>query len=407
MKEKLVVIGNGMAGMRTVEELLKSAPDEYDITVFGSEPYGNYNRIMLTPVLYGAKNIDDIMIHDLQWYADRQIRLHCGAGKHVMEVDRKQRYICTQDGTRVDYDRLLIATGSSPYMIPIPGKDLEGVMGFRDIADVEQMITKAETRTHAVILGGGLLGLEAANGLMLRGMDVTVINSSAHLLKRQLDQTAGALLRAELEQRGLSFRMDTTVIEAVGEAGHITEVILKDGRKLPADILIMATGVRPNKQLAESIGLYCERGIVVNDTMQTYDPRIYAVGECIQHRQQLFGLVAPVYEQARVCANQLAQHGGAGYVSLIAATMLKVTGVDLFSVGNFLGDETTESIVFQDHGLGAYKKLVIQNNKLVGIVMYGDVSGNAWYLGLLKDETDISPIRQQLIFGQVELPEAA
>lgn len=407
MKEKLVVIGNGMAGMRTVEELLQGAPNEYDITVFGAEPYGNYNRIMLTPVLYGAKSIDEIMIHDLDWYHKNGITLHCGADKMVVDVDRKERVVIAKDGSRVEYDRLLIATGSKPFIIPIPGKDTEGVMGFRDIADVKTMIAAAKVKKHAVVLGGGLLGLEAGNGLMQLGMEVTIVNLADRLLNLQLDEVAGNLLKKELEQKGLSFRLGTTIKEIISENGHISRVIFADGSELPADILIMAAGVRPNIQLAEKVGLYCEKGIVVNDTMQTFDPRIYAVGECIQHRGDLFGLVAPVYDQAKVCANHLAGHGIAGYKKLAAATKLKVTGVDLFSAGNFLGDETTEVILFQDYRLGVYKKLVVKDNRILGIVMYGDTADSAWYLNLMMKEHDISSIREHLIFGQTPLPEAA
>ena len=407
MKEKLVVIGNGMAGMRTVDELIQSAPDEYDITVFGAEPYGNYNRIMLTPVLYGAKSIDEIMIHDLNWYRENNITLHHGADKIVVDVDRKERVVIAKDGTREDYDRLLISTGSNPFMIPIPGKDVEGVMGFRDIADVETMIEKSKTKQHAIVLGGGLLGLEAANGLMQRGMDVTIVDLAERLLNLQLDSTAASLLKIELENKGLSFRLGITIKEILSEDGHISRVVFADGSELPADLLIMAAGVRPNIKLAKKIGLFCEKGIVVHDTMQTYDPRIYSVGECIQHRGNLFGLVAPVYEQAKVCANHLAKHGVADYMAISSATMLKVTGIDLFSVGGFLGDETSEDIIFIDYALNIYKKLVIKNDLIIGVLMYGDTTDSAWYLNLFKDGVKISSIREHLIFGQTAFPQAA
>lgn len=407
MKEKLVVIGNGMAGMRTVDELIQSAPDEYDITVFGAEPYGNYNRIMLTPVLYGAKSIDEIMIHDLKWYRENNITLHHGADKIVVDVDRKKRVVIAKDGTREEYDRLLISTGSNPFMIPIPGKDVEGVMGFRDIADVETMIEKSKTKQHAIVLGGGLLGLEAANGLMQRGMDVTIVDLAERLLNLQLDSTAASLLKNELEHKGLSFRLGITIKEILSEDGHISRVVFADGSELPADLLIMAAGVRPNIKLAKKIGLFCEKGIVVHDTMQTYDPRIYSVGECIQHRGNLFGLVAPVYEQAKVCANHLAKHGVADYIAISSATMLKVTGIDLFSVGGFLGDETSEDIIFIDYALNIYKKLVIKNDLIIGVLMYGDTTDSAWYLNLLKDGVKISSIREHLIFGQTAFPQAA
>jgi nitrite reductase (NADH) large subunit len=406
-KPKLVVIGNGMAGMRSVDELIQIAADEYDITVFGAEPHGNYNRIMLTPVLYGAKRIDEIMIHDFEWYKTHNITLHCGADKTVIDVDRQKRQVISKDGTIAEYDRLLIATGSSPLMLDIPGKDVEGVMGFRDIADVEKMIATAETRQHAVILGGGLLGLEAANGLLQRGMQVTVINRADHLLNRQLDQHAAAFLQNQLEQKGIAFRLGTSVKHILSHNGHINQVVLNDESRLPADILVMATGIKPNMGLAQKIGLDCAQGIIVEDSMQTSDPDIFAVGECVQHRGELFGLVAPVYEQAKVCANRLANRDGAAFKTLSSATMLKVAGIDLFSVGRFQADTATEQIVFVDPELSVYKKIVIKNGVINGMVMYGDTSDSAWYLNLVKEQTDISPIRDKIMFGQAALAEAA
>ena len=407
MKQKLVVIGNGMAGMRTVEELIGHAPDLYDITVFGAEPHGNYNRIMLTPVLYGAKSIDDIMIHDFDWYRKNNITLHCGPDKTVTDIDRERQLVRARDGTQARYDKLLIATGSLPMMQAIPGKDVEGVMGFRDIADVEAMIAKAQTKQHAVVLGGGLLGLEAANGLTQRGMQVTVVNRAKHLLNRQLDRQAGTFLKQQLEQTGLSFRLGVTIERILSEEGHITEVVLNDGSILAADILIMATGITPNIALAKKIGLKCDRGIIVEDDMQTSDPAIYSVGECIQHKDELFGLVAPVYQQANVCANRLANKDNAVYKTLSSATMLKVSGIDLFSVGEFQGDVSTEEITLIDPALHVYKKIVLRNNIIVGMLMYGDTTDSAWYLNLVKDKTDISAIRDSIIFGPTDLSEAA
>lgn len=406
MKPKLVIIGNGMAGMRTVEELIQLDPDLYDITVFGAEPHGNYNRIMLTPVLFGAKSIDEIMIHDFAWYRKNNITLHCGPDKTVIDVDRTARIVKAKDGTEARYDKLLIATGSLPLMLPILGKDVEGVMGFRDIADVEAMIEKAQTKQHAVVLGGGLLGLEAANGLLKRGMHVTVINRARHLLNRQLDQQAGAFLKKQLEQGGISFRVGATIKQILSADGHITQVLLDDGSLLPADILIMATGIKPNIALAEKIGLTCERGILVQDTMQTSDPAVFSVGECVQHRGELFGLVAPVYEQAKVCASHLAHKKDVLYKTLSSATMLKVSGIDLFSVGEYEGDDSTEQITLIDPALSVYKKIVLKNNKITGMVMYGDTTDSAWYLNLIKDQTDISAIRDRLIFGQPAVSQA-
>ncbi|MGD7034544.1 NAD(P)/FAD-dependent oxidoreductase [Methylotuvimicrobium buryatense] len=407
MKQKLVVIGNGMAGMRTVEALIESAPDLYDITVFGAEPYGNYNRILLTPILYGEKRIDDIMIHDFAWYRKHHITLHCGPGKTVVDVDRNRRRVIAKDGTEATYDRLLIATGSLPLILPIPGRDTEGVMSFREISDVEAMIAKSLSKRHAIVLGGGLLGLEAANGLKQRGMNVTVINRADHLLNRQLDNEAGDLLKSQLEAKGLRFELGCTIENIISRNGHISEVELNNGSSLPADLLIMATGIQPNIALAKAIGLDCEQGIVVDDAMQTSDSDIYSVGECVQHRGELFGLVAPVYEQAKVCARQLTHRTDSRYQSLLPATRLKVTGIDLFSAGDFNGGEQCEQIVFKDPALHIYKKLVIKNRRIAGIVLYGDTGDSAWYLDCLKSRTDISPYRDCLIFGRPPLPIAA
>jgi nitrite reductase (NADH) large subunit len=401
MKQRLVVIGNGMAGMRTVEELLTAAPDKYDITVFGAEPYGNYNRIMLSSVLCGEKTIEDIVINDRQWYVDNGIRLHAGNNKAVVRIDRVNRRVYAQDGTNAAYDRLLIATGSKPVVPAIPGNDLEGVISFRDIFDVNRMLSYSKSHNKAVVLGGGLLGLEAANGLVLRGMDVTVIHNNEVLLNRQMDRQAGEMLRTALEQRGLKFKMAAKTQRLIGDGSdHIKAVRFEDGSELECDLFIMAIGVRPNMALAQEAGLYCERGIVVNDTLQSYDPSIYAVGECIQHRGATFGLVAPLFEQAKVCANHLSDHGAAEYITLPTATKLKVTGINLFSVGDFQGDESSESIHFTDPVLGIYKKLVVKANKLIGAVLYGDTADGNWYQELLEKEEPVSEMRDVLIFGK-------
>ncbi len=333
MKEKLVLIGNGMAGVRALEELLKLAPEQYDITVFGGEPYGNYNRILLSPVLAGEKTIDEIMLNDEQWYTDNGITLH--KGKWVENVNRAKRMVRTSDGIEAEYDRLIIATGSNPFIIPIPGNELDGVIAFRDIADVDTMLAAAKKEGgKAIVIGGGLLGLEAANGLMKQGMDVTVVHLMDTLMERQLDKPAGALLKASLEEKGMKFLMEAQT-EAVLGKDKVESVRFKDGLEIPADIVVMAVGIKPNIELAEKIGLHCERGIVVNDTMQTFDPRIYSVGECLQHRGQTYGLVAPLFEQAKVCANHLAHMGIARYEGSVTSTKLKVTGIDLFSAGDF------------------------------------------------------------------------
>ncbi|MGZ8159198.1 MAG: NAD(P)/FAD-dependent oxidoreductase [Methylobacter sp.] len=401
MKQRLVVIGNGMAGMRTVEELLSAAPDKYDITVFGTEPYGNYNRIMLSSVLCGEKTIEDIVINNRQWYIDNGITLHAGEGKTVVYIDRIKRDVYAQDGTVASYDRLLIATGSKAVIPQVPGNDLAGVISFRDIFDVNKMLSYSRSHKKAVVLGGGLLGLEAANGLVSRGMDVTVIHNHEILLNRQMDKPAAKMLQTELEQRGLKFKMAAKLKQLLGdENGHITAVSLADGSQLECDLFITAIGVRPNMVLAQEAGIYCQRGIVVNDTLQSYDPSIYAVGECIQHRGDTFGLVAPLFEQAKVCANHLSAHGAAEYITLPTATKLKVTGINLFSVGDFQGDERSESICFTDPAVGIYKKLVVKANKLIGAVLYGDTADGSWYQQLLEQGENISEIRDALIFGK-------
>ncbi len=401
MKKRLVVIGNGMAGMRTVEELLTAAPDKYHITVFGAEPYGNYNRIMLSSVLCGEKTIEDIVINNRQWYIDNGITLHAGEAKTVVCIDRKKKDVYAQDGTVAGYDRLLIATGSKAVIPELPGNKMEGVISFRDIFDVNKMLSYSRSHKKAVVLGGGLLGLEAANGLVSRGMDVTVIHNNEVLLNRQMDKPAGKMLQTELEKRGLKFRMSAKLQQLTGDQqGHITAVCFEDGSRLDCDLFIMAIGVRPNMALAQEAGLYCERGIVVNDTLQSYDPSIYAVGECIQHRGDTFGLVAPLFEQAKVCANHLSGHGAAEYVTLPTATKLKVTGINLFSVGDFQGDESCENICYTDPAIGIYKKLVIKADKLIGAVLYGDTVDGSWYQQLLEKEENISELRDMLIFGK-------
>jgi len=401
MKQRLVVIGNGMAGMRTVEELLTAAPDKYEITVFGAEPYGNYNRIMLSSVLCGEKTIEDIVINDRQWYMDNGIKLHAGEEKTVVYIDRKKKNVYAQDGTVVGYDRLLIATGSKAVMPQVPGNDLKGVISFRDIVDVNKMLSYSHSHSKAVVLGGGLLGLEAASGLALRGMDVTVIHNHDILMNRQMDRHAAKMLQTELEQRGLKFKMGAKLKQLLGdENGHIRAVSFDDGSQLECDLFVTAIGVRPNMALAQKAGIYCQRGIVVNDTLQSYDPSVYAVGECIQHRGSTFGLVAPLFEQAKVCANHLSAHGAAKYVALPTATKLKVTGINLFSVGDFQGGENSDCICFTDPALGIYKKLVIKANKLIGAVLYGDTADGGWYQQLLEQEGDISNIREALVFGK-------
>ncbi len=396
-KLKLVVIGNGMAGMRTVEELLKLAPQLYDITVFGAEPHGNYNRIMLSPVLAGEKTLDDIMINTPAWYTRHGITLH--AGDPVVKINRQKRWVMAESGMKVEYDRLLLATGSNPFIIPVPGHELPGVISFRDIQDVNTMLDAAGHYRNAVVIGGGLLGLEAANGLRARGMQVTVVHLLDSLMERQLDKAAAELLRQALEARGIGFAMQAQT-EAILGKDRVTGLRFKDGGEIAADLVVMAVGIRPNIDLAREAGLHCERGIVVNDTLQTYDPTIYAVGECVQHRQATYGLVAPLWEQACVCANHLAEMGYGRYLGSQVSTKLKVTGIDLFSAGDFNGSEGDEEIVFRDLRRGVYKKLVVRDGRIAGAVLYGDVADGSWYYELMIEGADVSELRDVLIFGR-------
>ena len=409
-KMKLVMIGNGMAGVRTLEELLKIAPDLYDITVFGAEPHPNYNRILLSPVLAGEQTIPEIVLNPLAWYADMGITLHLG--KAVTRIDRVRRVVHAADGTQAPYDRLLIATGSTPLILPVPGKSLEGVIGYRDIADTEAMIAAATKYRHAVVIGGGLLGLEAANGLMLRGMKVTVVHIAPWLMERQLDDVAGGLLRKSLVDRGLDFRIGAQTEALVGDGadgtgGRVKAVRFKDGDEVPADLVVMAAGIRPNTALAESAGLHCQRGIAVTDTLQTVtDARVWAVGECAAHRGIAYGLVAPLFEQAKVCATHLAEFGIGRYLGSQVSTKLKVTGIDLFSTGDFMGGAGCDEIVLSDPQGGVYKKLVIKDDKLVGACLYGDTVDGSWYFKLVREGRSVTDIRDRLMFGESSLGDA-
>lgn len=401
-KMKLIVIGNGMAGIRTLEELLRIAPDLYDITVFGSEPHPNYNRILLSPVLAGEQRFEQIVLNDVRWYEEHGITLHLGSP--VTHVDRRARIVTSADGKREPYDRLLFATGSTPIRLPISGADLPGVLAFRDIADTQAMIEAAAHHTSALVIGGGLLGLEAANGLQARGMSVTVVHLAPWLMERQLDATAASLLQASLERRGLRFHLGAQTCELVRNEeapdGRVGAARLADGTEIPADLVVFAVGIRPNDAIARECGIHCNRGIVVDDTLMTYDPRIYAVGECVSHRNVSYGLVAPLFEQAKVCANHLAHLGFARYTGSAVSTKLKVTGIDIFSAGHLGGDGDVEEIELLDRKGGVYKKLVLKDDHLIGSVLVGDTADSSWYSQLLKDETPIGELRNRLLLGQ-------
>jgi len=394
MTQKLVVIGAGMASGRALEHLFDADPGAYDVTLFNAEPRGNYNRIMLSPVLSGDKTYADIVTHDDDWYAQNGVT--CRFGEHVIAIDRARKVVVGEKG-EVPYDKLLIATGSAPFIIPVPGKDLPGVVAYRDLEDTTAMIEAAAKGGRAVVIGGGLLGLEAAAGLALRGMGVTVVHLMGHLMERQLDEAAGYLLRLALEDKGITVRCQASTVAIVGEH-RVEGVLLQDDEMIPADLVVMAVGIRPETRLANDAAIEVERGITVDDQMVTSDPDILAMGECVEHRGQLFGLVAPLYDQARIVAKTLLGET-AEFVPKEVATKLKVTGCDLFSAGDFADGEGRENVVFRDPARGVYKRLVIEGDRLIGAVFYGDTKDSSWFFGLIKDGVDISEMRETLIFG--------
>ncbi|WP_346908965.1 nitrite reductase large subunit NirB [uncultured Roseibium sp.] len=396
-KQKLVIIGNGMAPGRMLEHLLEAAPDAYDITIFNAEPRVNYDRIMLSPVLSGEKTYEEIVIHGDGWYIEHGIMLY--KGHKIVEIDREAKTVTSDHGEVASYDKLVIATGSVPFIIPVPGKDLQGVLSYRDLDDVDAMLLAAQSQEKAVVIGGGLLGLEAAAGLQARGMDVTVLHLMPTLMERQLDPSAGHLLEKALEARGIAVVTKANTRAILGDT-KVEGVELEDGTVIPATLVVMAVGIRPNAWLAKEAGLEVNRGIVVGDGMQTSDPDIYSLGECAEVDGQVYGLVAPLYEMARVAAKHLAGEGAASFVHADTPTKLKVTGIDLFSLGDFGEGEDREEIVLRDAAAGIYKRVVLQDNKIIGTVLYGETADGAWFNDLKKKGTDVSDMRDTLIFGQ-------
>ena len=394
MAQRLVVIGAGMASGRMLEHLFETAPDAYEVTLFNGEARGNYNRIMLSPVLSGEKTYDDIVTHDEDWYIANGVTTRFG--EPVTKIDRNRKVVISKGG-ETPYDKLVIATGSAPFVIPVAGKTLPGVVTYRDLDDTNAMIAAAKPGARAVVIGGGLLGLEAAAGLQLRGMKVTVIHLMGHLMERQLDPAAGYLLQKALEARGITVHCRGATKAILG-TDRVEAVTLEDGTTYGADLVVMAVGIRPETRLAVDAGLEIGRGITVDDRMQTSDAAIFALGECIEHNKMLFGLVAPLYDQAKVLAKSLLGDEAA-FRPVQTATKLKVTGCDLFSAGDFAEGPGREDIVFRDPARGQYKRLVIEGDRLVGAVMYGDTADGNWFFGLIKDGTDIGPMRDTLIFG--------
>ena len=396
LKQKLILIGSGMVGVKFLEELLEEAPDQFEIRVFNKEPAPGYNRIMLSPVLAGEMTAADIITHDYQWFEEHEIKFHSGTS--IISVDTESKTVTTDLGGSYEYDRLIVATGSNPFMPPIPGSELSGVISFRDMRDVKLMSEVAKTKHNAVVIGGGLLGLEAANGLMKLGMNVTVIHRRDILMNVQMDQESGRLLKESLVTEGMHFLMPAEAKRFMG-TDSVEAIELQDGSVIKADLVVMAVGIRPNIQLAQKIGLDCHHGILVNDQLQTNLTHIYALGECVEHRGQLYGLVAPLYEQASVLTKVLAGKESA-YLGSAVSTKLKVTGINLFSAGDFHDSDDSESLIYQDQANHIYRKVVLQDSKIKGAVMFGDVSSANWIFDQMVEKTDVSAYRDTLVFGE-------
>ena len=395
MKE-LIVVGNGMAPGRTLEKLNELDPDAYNVTIFNAEPRVSYNRVMLSPVLSGEEDFEKTIIHGDDWYFKHNFILYRGCP--VTEIDRQTRMVKAANGIAEPYDKLLIATGSSPIKLSVPGIDRKGVLSYRDLDDVKAMLSAAETRRQAVVIGGGLLGLEAAAGLRNRGMEVTVVHRNPTLMDRQLDKTAGHLLQRAIESLGIRVLTGRHTKAITGDQ-HVKGVLFKDGSSIQADIVVMAVGIRPNVWLAENAGLHINRGIVVDQHMRTSDPDILAIGECAEFKGATYGLLAPLYEMANVAAATLLGDEEQQFENRVTAAQLKVTGIDLYSAGDFTDGDNREEIVLRDPTQGVYRRLVIEDDRLVGTVLYGDTSSMGWYFQMIKDKTDISGIRDYMIFG--------
>lgn len=393
--KKLVVVGNGMAGVACVEQILKQNPD-FEITIFGDETHVNYNRIMLSSLLAGEKSAEEIVLNDVEWYRSNNIRARLGV--KISQIDRATRMVIDEEGQATPYDKLILAMGSSAFIPPIPGVDKENVHVFRTLDDTHALMAKARKGLKTVVIGGGLLGLEAARGLQVRGCDVTVIHLMDSLMERQLDATGGEYLKRRIEGLGIRVLLPRQTAALFGN-GHVDGLRFASGEELEAELVVIAAGIRPNAALGRKAGLEVNRGIVVNDFMETSDPDIYAVGECTEHRGQIFGLVAPLYDQARVLAATITENRGPVFSGAVPATKLKIMGVDLFSAGSIDESEAGVEVVrYEDPALGAYKKLLIKGNRLVGMILVGDVEDEQIYMDWMRSGTDLTPLRRQLLF---------
>ncbi|PKG23248.1 nitrite reductase large subunit NirB [Niallia nealsonii] len=385
-KEKLVVIGNGMAGVRCVEEIIKNDPEKFEVSIIGSEPHANYNRIQLSSVLQGDTSLHDIVINDYDWYKNHHINLYSGESAIKVEIDEKT--VVTDRSHKIIYDKLIMATGSNPFVLPIPGIEKTGVMTFRTIEDCEKMIESSKKFKKAIVIGGGILGLEAARGLLNLGMEVDVVHNGTYLMQRQLDQTASRLLQQKLEEQGMNFLLGKDSEEIVGTT-RVEGIRFKDATFAKADLVVMAVGVSPNISLAKNSGITTNRGIVVNDFMETNMPNIYAVGECAEHNGIVYGLVQPLYEQGKVLAKRICGIPVDGYTSSILSTKLKISGVDVFSVGKVYEEEKAKAIKIFDELDGIYKKVVIEEEKVVGAILFGDTKKSSYFLDMVAKKKDI------------------
>ncbi|TDL74626.1 NAD(P)/FAD-dependent oxidoreductase [Rhodococcus qingshengii] len=399
-KKRLVLVGNGMAGVRCIEEILKLDPLGFEITIFGSEPHVNYNRILLSSILQGGTSFGDITVHDREWYGRHHINLY--TGETVIEIDKHIQVIKTDQHRIVSYDYLIIATGSVPFSLPIPGADKQGVVTFRTIEDCQKMIEISKKNKKAVVIGGGVLGLEAAKGLLNLGMNVSVVHIGSYLMERQLDETAARMLQEELESQGMKFLFQKETKEIVGDIGA-KGVTFKDGTEVEANLVVMAAGVRPNVHLAKKTGIETNRAILVNDYMETSIPNIYAVGECVEHRAMVYGLVQPLYEQGKTLAKRICNKEGQGYEGSVLSTQLKISGIDLFSVGVIHDNESSnQSIKIYDEVQGVYKKVVFQDHRIIGAVLFGDTKERTKLLDMILKHHDVSDLEKVSLFPQAK-----
>ncbi len=395
MKEQLVVVGNGMAGVACVEQILKKS-DKFEITIFGDEPHANYNRILLSLVLAGEKSPEEIVINDIEWYQKHGIRARLGV--RIATIDRGRRVVVDEDGGETEYDKLILATGSSAFIPPIPGVDKKNVHVFRTLDDTRALLEKARPGLKVAVIGGGLLGLEAARGLQVRGCEVTVVHLMETLMERQLDARGGEYLKRKIESLGIRVMLPRETAALFGN-GRVDGLRFASGEELEAELVVVAAGIRPNAELARAAGLEVRRGVVVNDYMETSDPRIFAVGECTEHRGQTFGLVAPLFEQGRVLATAITGSRSLSFEGASPAAKLKIMGVDIFSAGSIDESESgVETVRYEDPSLGIYKKLLLKDNRLHGMILVGDIEDEPVYMDWMRSGTDLAPNRRQILF---------